>query len=97
MLQCIQKLISHIIYTYIQQYSVFISQDWETMVSLLSDDASCGVVLTSEGERALIDMLAYSIKKASDTTVITAKGKEKVHVQLVFVVFYFLNFAIFIG
>ncbi len=48
-------------------------------MSILTD-SSCGVVLSSEGERVLIDMIAYGVKKTSSMATQTGKGRGKVHI-----------------
>ena len=50
-------------------------------MSILTD-GSCGIVLSSEGESVLMDMLAYAVKKASNTASTTGKGKGKVNCSI---------------
>ena len=47
-------------------------------MSILTD-STCGVVLSSEGERVLIDIIAYGVKKTSSMATQTGKGRGKVH------------------
>ena len=51
-------------------------------MSILTD-STCGVVLSSEGERVLIDMIACGVKKtATMTTAQTGRGRGKVHILI---------------
>ena len=49
------------------------------MVSLILD-SSCGVVLSSEEETAVIEILACAVKRASRAGHVTGRGRSKVNI-----------------
>ena len=58
-------------------YSDLSPQDWEAMTSLLLDDR-CGIILTDQEERGLIEIIACAVYRAAGTSLPAGRARPRV-------------------
>ena len=55
----------------------YLHQNWEAMTTLLLD-SSCGVELSAQEEKALVEVLACAVRRAGGSAPSALKGRGKV-------------------